>query len=188
MKKQVFNPYLPSYEYVPDGEPYVFGDRVYVFGSHDAFDGEEFCVNDYVCWSAPVEELGDWKYEGVIFCSTQDPRMEGKHMPMNAPDVCQGPDGRFYLYLQVSMQTVTTVAVADQPQGPYEFYGHVKHKDGKLFGKKRGDAYSFDPSVMMDDDGRIYMYTGACPDNRQMRNLMKLGGGAVDFTEFVFSS
>ena len=28
MKKQAFNPYLPSWEYVPDGEPYVFGDRV----------------------------------------------------------------------------------------------------------------------------------------------------------------
>jgi arabinoxylan arabinofuranohydrolase len=26
MKKQAFNPYLPSYEYVPDGEPYVFGE------------------------------------------------------------------------------------------------------------------------------------------------------------------
>lgn len=24
MKKQVFNPYLPSYEYIPDGEPRVF--------------------------------------------------------------------------------------------------------------------------------------------------------------------
>lgn len=106
-------------------------------------------------------------------------------MPMNAPDVCQGPDGRFYLYLQVSMQTVTTVAVADQPQGPYEFYGHVKHKNGTLFGKKRGDAYSFDPSVMVDDDGRIYMYTGSCPDSKRMRNLMKLGGGQVDYGSVV---
>ena len=26
--KQVTNPYLPSWEYVPDGEPYVFDDRV----------------------------------------------------------------------------------------------------------------------------------------------------------------
>ncbi len=25
MKKQVYNPYLPSFEYVPDGEPHVFG-------------------------------------------------------------------------------------------------------------------------------------------------------------------
>ena len=40
MKKQVFNPYLPSYEYVPDGEPYVFGDRLYVYGSHDKLTGK----------------------------------------------------------------------------------------------------------------------------------------------------
>ena len=31
MKKQALNPYLPSYEYIPDGEPYVFGDRVYMY-------------------------------------------------------------------------------------------------------------------------------------------------------------
>ena len=54
MKKQAFNPYLPSWEYVPDGEPHVFGDRVYVYGSHDRFNGETFCLNDYICWSAPV--------------------------------------------------------------------------------------------------------------------------------------
>ena len=55
MEKQVFNPYLPSYEYVPDGEPHVFGSRVYVYGSHDRFNGKAFCVRNYVCWSAPVE-------------------------------------------------------------------------------------------------------------------------------------
>lgn len=31
MKKQAVNPFLPSYEYIPDGEPYVFGDRVYIY-------------------------------------------------------------------------------------------------------------------------------------------------------------
>ena len=40
MKKQCFNPYMPFWEYVPDGEPHVFGDRVYVFGSHDMFIAE----------------------------------------------------------------------------------------------------------------------------------------------------
>lgn len=35
--KQGFNPYLPSWEYIPDGEPHVFGDRVYLYGSHDLF-------------------------------------------------------------------------------------------------------------------------------------------------------
>ena len=71
MKKQVYNPYLPLWEYVPDGEPHVFGDRVYVYGSHDRFNGRVFCENDYVCWSAPVEDLSDWRYEGVIYKKTQ---------------------------------------------------------------------------------------------------------------------
>ena len=29
------NPYLPLWEYIPDGEPRVFGSRVYVYGSYD---------------------------------------------------------------------------------------------------------------------------------------------------------
>ena len=32
MKKQAFNPYLPLYAYIPDGEPHLFGDRVYIYG------------------------------------------------------------------------------------------------------------------------------------------------------------
>ena len=59
MKKQAFNPYLPSWEYIPDGEPYVFNGRVYVYGSHDFYNGYVFCMGDYVCWSAPVDDLGD---------------------------------------------------------------------------------------------------------------------------------
>lgn len=98
MKKQAFNPYLPSWEYIPDGEPYVFGDRVYVYGSHDYFNGYVFCMGDYVCWSAPVDDLGNWRYEGVIYPKTADPlNPEGK-MCLYAPDVTVGPDGRYYLY------------------------------------------------------------------------------------------
>ena len=46
--KQALNPYLPPWEYIPDGEPYVFGDRVYVYGSHDYYNGYVFCMGDYV--------------------------------------------------------------------------------------------------------------------------------------------
>jgi hypothetical protein len=51
------NPFLPLDEYVPDGEPHVFGNRVYLYGSHDAAVGERFCERDYVVYSAPVEDL-----------------------------------------------------------------------------------------------------------------------------------
>ncbi len=41
-KKIIVNPYLPLWEYVPDGEPHVFGDRLYIFGSHDKFGGRKY--------------------------------------------------------------------------------------------------------------------------------------------------
>lgn len=50
MKRQAYNPYLPAWEYIPDGEPRVFGDRLYIFGSHDRFGAEGYCENDYVAW------------------------------------------------------------------------------------------------------------------------------------------
>lgn len=56
MKNQVFNPYLPSYEYIPDGEPRVFNGRLHIYGSHDKFNGDVYCQNDYVCWSAPEDD------------------------------------------------------------------------------------------------------------------------------------
>lgn len=179
-----FNPYLPSYEYVPDGEPHVFGERLYVFGSHDAFGGDSYCINNYVCYSAPLDDLGDWHFHGYIFDKASDPLNYDNSMNMNAPDVCRGPDGRFYLYYQLHRVTVTSVAVADRPEGPYTFYGHVKHPDGTLYGKRPGDAYNFDPGILVDDDGRIYMYTGFSPDAGMMRTAMartgcKLDGGTV---------
>ena len=73
MKKRVVNPYLPSYEYVPDGEPHVFDGRLYIFGSHDRFGSKSFCANDYTCWSAPCDDLSDWRCEGIIYRRSQDP-------------------------------------------------------------------------------------------------------------------
>ena len=95
-KDVICNPYLPSYEYVPDGEPHVFGDRLYIFGSHDRFDGKEYCENDYVCWSAPTQNLKQWRYEGIIYKRSQDPACKGEQCHMYAPDVAQGPDGIRY--------------------------------------------------------------------------------------------
>lgn len=161
MKKQAFNPYLPSWEYIPDGEPYVFGDRVYVYGSHDYFNGYVFCMGDYVCWSAPVDDLGNWRYEGVIYPKTADPlNPEGK-MCLYAPDVTVGPDGRYYLYYVLDKVSVVSVAVCDTPAGKYEFYGYVHYEDGTRLGEKEGDEPQFDPGVLTEGDV-TYLYTGFC--------------------------
>lgn len=163
MKKQAFNPFLPSYEYIPDGEPYVFGDRVYVYGSHDAFCGKHYCVNNYVCWSAPVDNLGDWRYEGVIFDKQKDPLCDDvDERLLFAPDVQQGADGKYYLYYAFDELGVMSVAVCDTPAGEYEFYGHVHYADGTLLGKKEGDVFQFDPGVYREGD-HVYLYSGFCP-------------------------
>ncbi|MBE6759357.1 MAG: alpha-N-arabinofuranosidase [Ruminococcaceae bacterium] len=161
MKKQAFNPYLPSWEYIPDGEPYVFGDRVYVYGSHDFFNGYVFCMGDYVCWSAPVDDLSDWRYEGVIYPRNEDPiNKEGK-MCLYAPDVTVGPDGRYYLFYVLDKISRVSVAVCDTPAGRYEFLGYVHYADGTILGEREGDEPQFDPAVLTEGD-RTYLYTGFC--------------------------
>ncbi len=179
MGNSVFNPYLPSWEYVPDGEPRVFNDRLYVYGSHDRFNGEDFCMNDYVCWSAPVSDLSDWKYEGVIYRAAQDPRNTDNKMHMCAPDCVQGPDGRYYLYYQLHALQCTNVAVSDNPYGPFEYYGSVHHPDGTPWGEKKGDSFAFDPAVLVDDDGKIYFYCGFSPKGL-FRFVFRMRGNNVN--------
>ena len=162
MKKQAFNPYLPLNEYIPDGEPHVFGDRVYVYGSHDKEGGETFCMLDYTVYSAPVDDLSDWRCEGVIYKASQDPDYENGRKFMYAPDVCQGNDGRYYLYYCMSGEKGVggyfgpiSVAVCDSPAGKYEYIGFVKYKDGTPMKK----YVCFDPGVI-NDNGTIRIYYG----------------------------
>ena len=136
MSVQAFaaNPYLPLWEYIPDSEPYVFDDpdhpgkkRVYIYGSHDNLRSE-YCGRDQVVWSAPVENLKDWRFDGVIFRSTTD--ANGKPLNKNgvadllyAPDIAEkvGPDGKktYYLYPNTQAQgRENMVAKSDRPAGP----------------------------------------------------------------------
>lgn len=163
MKKQCFNPYLPSYEYIPDGEPYVFDGRVYVYGSHDRFGAMSFCENDYVTWSAPEEDLSDWRYEGIIFHRTDDPMNEDGKAPLFAPDVQKGTDGKYYLYYAPAGLNVIGVACSEKPAGLYSFCGHVKYSDNTLLGQKKEHGIVFDPGVFLDDDGQVYLYYGFTP-------------------------
>ena len=161
--KQVFNPYLPLYEYIPDGEPRVFDGRVYIYGSHDLAGGEKYCMGDYVTWSAPVEDLTDWRYEGVIYKRTQDPSNADDRMDLWAPDVVRGADGRYYMYYCFSFNPEFGVAVSDSPAGPFTFYGHVRYPDNVLDGKELQENFPFDPGVLTDDDGRVFLYYGFSP-------------------------
>lgn len=175
MKKLGFNPYLPSWEFVPDGEPHVFDGRVYIYGSHDRRGGSSFCEDDYVVWSAPVDDLGDWRCEGVSYRKMQDPlngapydgilpkidmplgTKDNPHM-LYAPDVAKGVDGRYYLYYALDFTNVISVAVSDSPAGPYEFLDFVRTMEGEIPAKGR----CFDPAILCEESGN-YLYYGFAP-------------------------
>ena len=160
-KRQVFNPFLPLNEYIPDGEPHVFGDRVYIYGSHDKEGGYTFCMQDYVTYSAPVNDLSDWRYEGVIYKASQDSRYPNPQY-LFAPDVVQGNDGKYYLYYCMGgdygckgYTGPIGVAVSDSPAGKFKFLGYVKNPDGTPMMK----YVCFDPAAI-NDNGTIRIYYG----------------------------
>ena len=172
MKKQAFNPFLPLNEYIPDGEPHVFGDRVYHYGSHDREGGWTFCMDDYVVYSAPVDDLADWRCEGVSYRAEQDPDYS-EYKYMYAPDVVCGNDGRYYLYYCMAGEygyggysLPISVAVSDKPAGPFEYLGHVKYPDGSVMMK----YVCFDPAVM-NDNGTIRLYYGTQYDYEEREDF-----------------
>ncbi len=155
------NPYLPLWEYIPDGEPRVFGNRVYIYGSHDRAGSDSFC--DYVlkCWSAPVDDLNNWVCHGDIF-RVADTRDHPSDIDWNnestylfAPDVVE-KDGRYYLYAYI-VNGKGCVAVSDKPEGPFKLLSKYKYT---ISDEICCNGWFIDPGVFVDNDGRTYIYCG----------------------------
>ncbi len=165
------NPFLPLWEHIPDGEPYVFEDpdnpghyRVYLYGSHDNLI-TEYCGRDQVVWSAPVEDLNQWRCDGVIFES----KLDANGKPLNAGgvgDVLYAPDvtvtvdkdNKKTYWLYPNNQAggrQTMVAKSDRPDGPFTVCNWDENNPQATVG-----VLYFDPAVFTDDDGRVYGYWG----------------------------
>ncbi len=165
------NPILPLWEHIPDGEPYVFDDpdnpgkkRVYLYGSHDMLR-TAYCGTDQVVWSAPVDSLGHWRYDGVILKVTAGAdgsrlHPDGRGDVLYAPDVAEVtlPSGKKQYYLYPNNQEGGRngmVARSDRPDGPFEVINWSKSDPTATDG-----VLGFDPAVFVDDDGRVYGYWG----------------------------
>lgn len=171
---KVLNPYLPEGEYIPDGEPHVFGDRIYVYGSHDKCGSPRYCPGDYVVWSAPVTDLSNWTNTGVAY-KRRGVRNKIGFRCMWAPDCAKASDGKYYLYYCFDFDNRICVAVSDFPDKEFTFYGYVKHKDGTLYGKGKNDIMCFDPAIFVDDDGQVYLYSGYSA-NEDLRKMLRSRG------------
>ncbi|MBO7441033.1 MAG: family 43 glycosylhydrolase [Bacteroidales bacterium] len=161
------NPYLPLWEHIPDGEPYVFDDpdnpgkkRVYIYGSHD-IEIKNYCGRDQVVWSADVNDLNNWRLDGVILKVDKN----GKGDPQKEADILFAPDvtmvekdGKKTYYLYPNNQVGGRngmVAKSDRPDGPFEVINwNPKNPD------ITDGVLAFDPAVFVDDDGKVYGYWG----------------------------
>ena len=169
--KTVGNPYLPLWEHIPDGEPYVFEDpdnpghqRVYIYGSHDNLI-TAYCGRDQVVWSASVDSLNNWRYDGVILVVDKNAKGEpfdsaGTADVLFAPDVTMVTDstGKKTYYLFPNDQTGYRnglIAKSDRPDGPFEVCNWNAENPNLVDG-----VLQFDPAVFVDDDGRVYGYWG----------------------------
>ena len=162
------NPYIPLWDHIPDGEPYVFEDpdnpgkfRVYVYGSHD-IEVKNYCGRDQVVWSADVNDLNHWRMDGVILKVDKN----GKGEPQKEADILFAPDvalsvdkdGKKTYYLYPNNQVGGRngmVAKSDRPDGPFEVINWSKANPDTTDG-----VLKFDPAVFVDYDGKVYGYWG----------------------------
>ena len=146
------NPYLPLWEHVPDGEPRMFEDpdnpgkyRAYIIGSHDVTN-TAYCGPDIRMWSAPVEDLSQWRNEGSLFKYY----INGQWDTMYAPDlveVIENGKKVYYLYPHSRGGGRTPmVAKSDRPNGPFVPINATEDGQRCL----PGSMIDFDPSVFIE--------------------------------------
>ena len=147
------NPYLPLWEHLPDGEPRVFEDpdrpgkyRAYIIGSHDVRFGS-YCGPDIRAWSAPVEDLSDWKDEGSIFTYPIADQWDVMYAPDLVELVTKNGKKEYYLYPHSRGRgREAMVCKGDRPDGPFT---PLNMKADSL-STIEGSTMGFDPAVFID--------------------------------------
>ncbi len=155
LNKQAISAPLVKDIYTADPSAHVFGDKIYIYPSHDidagdAFDdlGSHFAMEDYhvLSMNAPHDE--EAKEHGVALHVEDVPWAEKQ---MWAPDAAE-KDGLYYLFFPAKNFDgifQIGVAVSESPVGP--FVPQSEPIQG---------SFSIDPAVFKDEDGSCYMYFG----------------------------
>ena len=145
---------LVTHIFTADPSAHVFNDKIYIYPSHDLphngednDNGDEYAMEDYHILS--MDNLD-------AECVDNGEALHMKNVPwvskqMWAPDVAL-KDGVYYLYFPARDKDGIFhigVASSDKPEGP--FTPEPDYIKG---------SYSIDPAVLMDDDGKGYIYYG----------------------------
>lgn len=140
------NPIINT-QFTADPTARVFGDRIYLYPSHDIPSPIErlrewFCMEDYHVFSSA--DLVNWQDHGMIITQNRVPWVEKDSYAMWAPD-CVERDGTYYFYFPSQPRGEKGfgigVAMAQAPEGPFM----------PMFRPIEG-IHGIDPCVLVDYD------------------------------------
>ena len=177
------NPLIKN-QFTADPSARVFGDRVYIYPSHDSpcTEGKGrvgwFCMEDYHVFSSA--NLTDWTDHGVIITQNKVPWVKPESYSMWAPD-CIERNGKYYFYFPSTPKDTTNgrgfnigVAVANKPEGPFV------PQEFPIKG-----VHGIDPNVFIDKDGQAYLYwsQGNIYAAKLSENMLELASEPVTLKE-----
>ena len=135
--------------YTADPAPYVHGDTVYLYTTHDEDDAEGFKMFDWLLYTST--DMVNWTDHGAV-ASLDDFKWYNSNNGAWAEQVIER-NGKWYMYCPIHGHGIS-VLVADNPYGPF-----TDPLNGQLVWQ-REHWNDIDPTVWIDEDGQAYMYWG----------------------------
>ena len=170
------NPILADGDYYStDPAPFVADGQLWILAGRDeaASDVNDFIMPEWQLLKTADPASGKWTHYPAIL-KPENVFAWAEPARAYAGQIIQGPDKRYYLYAPVLEKNSDAkdrfaigVAVADSPLGPWR----DAHPSGPIISQKvpvANDIQNIDPTTMIDDDGRVYIYWGTFGQMRGM--------------------
>lgn len=140
---------LVQTKYTADPAPYVHGDTVYLFTTHDEDGAEGFNMQNWLLYTST--DMVNWQDHGQV-ASLKDFKWYKGNNGAWAEQVIER-NGKWYMYCPIHGNGIG-VLVADRPTGPY------RDPLGQPLVWQKEHWDDIDPTVWIDDDGQAYMFWG----------------------------
>lgn len=162
------NPILADGDYYStDPAPFVADGALWILTGRDeaAPDVNDFIMPEWQLLKTADPASGKWTHYPAII-KPENVFAWAEPARAYAGQIVQGPDKRYYLYAPVlekgsdaQDRFAIGVAVAESPTGPWA----DAHPSGPIISQRvpePNDIQNIDPTVLIDDDGRVYIYWG----------------------------
>ena len=136
-------------KFTADPAPYVHGDTVYLYTTHDEDGAEGFVMRDWLLYTST--DMVNWCDHGAVASLRDFKWYEGNNGAWAEQVIERG--GKWYMYCPIHGHGIG-VLVADSPFGPF------RDPLGKPLVWQKEHWYDIDPTVWIDDDGQAYLYWG----------------------------